>query len=227
MRVILYPNPGDARGLNYGISDLLVFDGRSRASLRSRHLCIHAHHRGAGVAQEVAPSARGERAFGNGRRPPEGTMLPWALMPPSPNGRHRAWRKRFRRWWPGDSENVVSCGGPAPPFESASPRKGVALRLGSRRLPLTDLRMERRKDFLFIFRVFLCAFASLRQVIIINQAFPIYNISIRGVRCRWTPAAECATFTPYTGTRRLGLESTRPQFRRTGMCKCRDRAGSL
>ena len=25
-------------------------------------------------------------------------------MPPSPNGRHRAWRERLRRWWPGDSE---------------------------------------------------------------------------------------------------------------------------
>ena len=55
-------------------------------------------------------------------------------MPPSPNGRHRAWRERFRRWWPGDSENVAHCGGLAPPFEEASPRKGVALRHGSRRL---------------------------------------------------------------------------------------------
>src|SRR3989338_7448227 len=54
-------------------------------------------------------------------------------MPPSPNGRHRAWRKLFRRWWPGDSGNAVPCGDPAPSFEGASPRKGGALRLGSRR----------------------------------------------------------------------------------------------
>src|SRR3989344_404726 len=47
-------------------------------------------------------------------------------MPPSPRGRHRAWRKRLRRWWPGDSEKNVHCGGLAPPFEDASPRKGVA-----------------------------------------------------------------------------------------------------
>src|SRR3989344_3574662 len=66
-------------------------------------------------------------------------MLPWALLPSSPNGRHRAWRKRLRRWWPGDPMSIVSCGGLAPPFEGASPRKGVALRLGSRRLLVGDV----------------------------------------------------------------------------------------
>ena len=49
-----------------------------------------------------------------------------SAMPPSPKGRHRAWRKRFRRWWPGDSGKTVHCGGLAPLFEGASPRTGVA-----------------------------------------------------------------------------------------------------
>ena len=61
-------------------------------------------------------------------------LRPKALRLGTESRRHRAWRERFRWWWPGDSENVVSCGGLAPPFENASPRTGVAYRLGSRRL---------------------------------------------------------------------------------------------
>ncbi len=84
-------------------------------------------------------------------------------MPPSPKGRHRTWRKRLRRWRLGNSMSIVSCGGLAPPFEGASPRKGVALRHGIRRLPITELRD-----------------AKLDSRSVLNQAKPV-SLSLRSV----------------------------------------------
>ena len=177
MRVILYPNPGDARGLNYGISDLLVFDGRSRASLRSRHLCIHAHHRGAGVAQGGSAQcprrtrfrqwaqaagrnnvAVGANAAVSEWPPPRVAQALSAVVA-------RRLRERSLLWRTGASlrKRFASEGSRPAPREPAATAYGPE-----------DGKTQR--FFYSFFRVFLCAFASLRQVIIINQAFPIYNI---------------------------------------------------
>ena len=93
------------------------------------------------LASAAVPSARGERSFGNGRMAAGMNDITLGAWPPSPNGRHRAWRERFRRWWPGDSEKTVPCGEPALPFEGASPRKGVAL---SPREPAAAPKVQRR-----------------------------------------------------------------------------------
>ncbi len=80
------------------------------------------------AAPVAAPDSRGEALSEAGAEPPARSRVERAHLPPSPNGRHRPWRQLFRRWWPGDSVNLIHCGGRHPPFESASPRKGVALR---------------------------------------------------------------------------------------------------
>src|SRR3989338_9524958 len=51
-------------------------------------------------------------------------LRPKALRHGTESRRHRTWRKRFRRWWPGDSENAGHCGGLAPPFEGAAASRG-------------------------------------------------------------------------------------------------------
>ena len=85
----------------------------------------HTVSRSAAASESAfASGGSGHSAMGADRR--DERRCYGALMPPSPNGRHRTWRKRLRRWRLGDSMSIVSCGGPAPPFEGVATARGVS-----------------------------------------------------------------------------------------------------